>query len=131
METDIREMFVDLRESPQLLCKSSVCASLYSFKQTIDRDDIADVKVVTSTHGREIFQVYQELLFTSAYNFQYIIMFDDLSCPLNEPTVTKIADVEREVNAFLQHLPAVKGDITILRSSLISGWYFICVIYFD
>lgn len=129
METDrntmLEEMFVGLHEAPQFLCESSLCASLYSFKQTIDRDDIADVKIVTSTHGREIFQVYRELLFTSAYNFEYIIMFDDLSCPLSEPTVTctKTADVEREVNAFLQHLPAVKGDITILRSSLISDCF--------
>lgn len=123
----IQETCVGLHNSPKVLCKSSLCASLYSFKQAIDRKEIADVKIITSTHGREVFQVYQELLFTSAYTFEYIIMFDNLSCPLGDPTITftQIAEVKREVTMFLQHLPAVKGDITIIRSPLISGWLFL------
>lgn len=124
----ILETCAGLPNSPQVLCQSSLCASLYAFKQAIDKEEIADVKIVTSTHGRVMFQVYQELLFTSAYTFEYIIMFDNLSCPLGDPTFicTQTADVKREVNMFLQHLPAVKGDITIIRSSLISGWLCSC-----
>lgn len=121
----ILETCAGLHNSPQVLCKSSLCASLYSFKQGIDKEEIADVNIITSTHGREMFQVYQELLFTSAYTFEYIIMFDNLSCQLGDPTFTctQIADVKREVNMFLQHLPAVKGDITIIRSTLISDCF--------
>lgn len=123
----IRETCAGLHNSQQVLCESSLCASLYSFKQAIDKKEIADVKIITSTHGREMFQVYQELLFTSAYTFEYMIVFDNLSCPLGDPTITctQIAEVKREVNTFLQHLPAVKGDISIIRSPLISGWLFL------
>ncbi|XP_051567157.1 purine nucleoside phosphorylase LACC1-like isoform X1 [Myxocyprinus asiaticus] len=121
--TAILEMFVGLSgNSPQVLCKSSLSASLYSFKQAIDKEDISDIKIFTSSHGRDLFRLYQELLFTSAFNFEYIIMFDDLSCPLDDLTVSS-TDVQHEVTTFLQHLPAVKGDITILRSSIISDCF--------
>lgn len=126
--SSILEMFIGFSNSPQVLCKSSLSASLYSFKQAIDKEDISNVKIMTSSHGRGVFQVYQELLFTSAYNFEYTIMFDNLSsdsCPLGDCTAisTEAADAKHELGRFLQHLPAVKGDITVLRSALISGWW--------
>lgn len=128
--SSILEMFIGFSNSPQVLCKSSLSASLYSFKQAIDNDDISNVKIVTSSQGRGVFQVYQGLLFTSAYNFEYSILFDNLSCdscPLGDCRTTDIstraADAKHELGTFLQHLPAVKGDITLLRSSLISGWW--------
>ncbi|RXN20978.1 laccase domain-containing 1 [Labeo rohita] len=82
--SSIQEMFIGFSNSPQVLCKSSLSAALYSFKQAIDNEDISNVKVVTSSRRRGLFQVYQELLFTSAYNFEYRILFDNLShdcCP--------------------------------------------------
>ncbi|XP_051998094.1 purine nucleoside phosphorylase LACC1 [Xyrauchen texanus] len=121
--TAILEMFVGIRgKSPEVLCKSSLSASLFSFKQAIDKEDISDVKIITSSHGRDLFRVYEGLLFTSAFSFEYIIMFEGLSCPLGDLTVI-CADVQHEVTTFLQHLPAVKGDITILRSSIISDCF--------
>ncbi|XP_048048975.1 purine nucleoside phosphorylase LACC1 [Megalobrama amblycephala] len=126
--SSILEMFIGFSNSPQVLCKSSLSASLYSFKQAIDKEDISNVKIMTSSHGRGVFQVYQELLFTSAYNFEYTIMFDNLSCdscPLSNCTAisTEAADAKHELGTFLQHLPAVKGDITVLKSSLISDCF--------
>ncbi|KAL0183795.1 hypothetical protein M9458_019491, partial [Cirrhinus mrigala] len=78
--SSVQEMFIGFSNSPQVLCKSSLSAALYSFKQAIDKEDISNVKIVTSSHRRGLFQVYQELLFTSAYNFEYSILFDNLSC---------------------------------------------------
>uniref|UniRef100_A0A8C2IER4 Purine nucleoside phosphorylase LACC1 n=1 Tax=Cyprinus carpio TaxID=7962 RepID=A0A8C2IER4_CYPCA len=120
--SSLQEMFIGLSDSPKVLCKSSLSAALYSFKQAIDEEDISNVKIVTSSRGRGLFQVYQQLLFTSAYNFEYSVMFDSLSrdcCPSGQCT----ADAERELSTFLQHLPALKGDITILRSSLVSDCF--------
>ncbi len=125
--SSIQEMFIGFINSPQVLCKSSLSAALYSFKQAIDKEDISNVKIVTSSRGRGLFQVYQELLFTSAYDFEYSIMFDNLSCECCPPgqctdsSAAQAADAKRELSTFLQHLPALKGDIAVLRSSLISG----------
>lgn len=125
--SSVQEMFIGFINSPQVLCKSSLSAALYSFKQAIDKEDISKVKIVTSSRGRGLFQVYQELLFTSAYDFEYSIMFDNLSCECRPPgqctdsSAAQAADAKRELSTFLQHLPALKGDIAVLRSSLISG----------
>lgn len=128
--SSVLEMFIGFSNSLQVLCKSSLSASLYSFKQAIDKEDITNVKIMTSSHGRALFQVYQELLFTSAYSFEYSMIYDSVSCdscPLAICTHTDIntqqaADAKHELSTFLQRLPAVKGDITLLRSSVISGW---------
>ncbi|XP_016341885.1 laccase domain-containing protein 1-like isoform X1 [Sinocyclocheilus anshuiensis] len=120
--SSLQEMFIGFSDSPQVLCKSSLSAALYAFKQAIDKEDISNVKIVTSSRGRGLFQVYQELLFTSAYNFEYSIMFDNLSCDCCPPGQCT-ADAERELSTFLQHLPALKGDIAILRSSFISDCF--------
>lgn len=120
--SSLQEMFIGFINSPQVLCRSSRSAALYSFKQAIDREDISNVKIVTSSRGRGVFQVYQQLLFTSAYNFEYSVMFDSLSRDCCSPGQCT-ADAERELSTFLQHLPALKGDITILRSSLVSGQF--------
>ncbi|XP_056096561.1 purine nucleoside phosphorylase LACC1 [Rhinichthys klamathensis goyatoka] len=130
--SSVLEMFIGFSNSPEVLCKSSLSASLYSFKKAIDKEDISNVKIMTSSHGRALFQVYQELLFTSAYRFEYSVIFDDVSCdscPLGICTHTGIistqqaADAKHELCAFLQRLPAVKGDITLLKSSVISDCF--------
>uniref|UniRef100_A0A8C2KXX6 Purine nucleoside phosphorylase LACC1 n=1 Tax=Cyprinus carpio TaxID=7962 RepID=A0A8C2KXX6_CYPCA len=126
--SSLQEMFIGFINSPQVLCRSSLSAALYSFKQAIDREDISNVKIVTSSRGRGVFQVYQELLFTSAYNFEYSIMFDSLSCeccPLCPCTdsSSQAADAKHELSTFLQRLPALKGDIAVLRSPLISDCF--------
>lgn len=127
--SSVQEMFIGFINSPQVLCKSSLSAALYSFKQAIDKEDISKVKIVTSSRGRGLFQVYQELLFTSAYDFEYSIMFDNLSCECCPPgqctdsSAAQAADANRELSTFLQHLPALKGDIAVLRSSLISDCF--------
>lgn len=127
--SSLLEMFVVFSNSPQILCKSSISASLYSFKQAIDESDISNVRIVTSSRGRGVFQVYQELLFTSAYSFEYCIMFDNLSCDSCPPgdransSTPAEGDARLELSAFLQRLPAVKGDITVLRSAAISDCF--------
>ena len=64
-------------------------------------------------------QLYQEQLFTALYTFEYVAV-SDLT---DVPTVTPLSDVKQEVSSFLQQLPAVKGDVTIIRSTLISGGF--------
>ncbi|XP_026074317.1 laccase domain-containing protein 1 [Carassius auratus] len=125
--SSLQEMFIGFRDSPQILCKSSLSAALYSFKQAIDKEDISKVKIVTSSRGRGLFQVYQELLFTSAYEFEYSVMFDSLSCECESECCPSgqrsTADAARELSTFLQQLPALGGDVTVLRSPFISDCF--------
>ncbi|KAM4609276.1 purine nucleoside phosphorylase LACC1 [Polymixia lowei] len=100
----------------------TIAECLYRFKQTADELDVSSVGVVTTTQGRETLLLYQEQLFTALYSFEYVVVSEDHSgCQSCSPASGSLtaSGVNQEVSAFLQELPALKGDITILRSTLI------------
>ncbi|KAE8299062.1 Laccase domain-containing protein 1 [Larimichthys crocea] len=75
------------------------------FKQTVDELDLSSVRVLTTPQGRDVLRVYQEQLFTPC-----------------TPLTTRVHEEEEEeeqVWAFLRQLPALKGDVTVLKSTLI------------
>uniref|UniRef100_UPI0037E88FBB purine nucleoside phosphorylase LACC1 n=1 Tax=Semicossyphus pulcher TaxID=241346 RepID=UPI0037E88FBB len=108
-------------------CSSSACVldsdttaeCLFRFKQTVDQLDLSSVRVLTSAMGRQVLQVYQELLLTAVYTFEYKV--NNLTCPSCRGSTHTVppGDVEEEVSSFLQQLPALMGDISVLKSSLI------------
>lgn len=108
----------------QLLDYSTVAECLYRFKHAVDDLDFRSVKVITSEHGKKLLQLYQEQLFTTLYTFEYVmIAFTDKQCLCEDHKPTDSVSmnlIKREVSNFLQELPAVKGDVTILRSTLVS-----------
>ncbi|XP_067116258.1 purine nucleoside phosphorylase LACC1 [Osmerus mordax] len=103
----------------EVLNFSTVAECLYRFKLAVDELEFKSIKVITSEPGVALLQLYQEQLFTALYTFEYVAV-GDLT---DVPTVTPLSDVKQEVSSFLQQLPAVKGDVTILRSTLISDCF--------
>ncbi|KAM6934582.1 purine nucleoside phosphorylase LACC1 [Xenentodon cancila] len=106
-----------------VLDSCSIAECLYRLKQTVDQLDLSSIRVVTSPRGREELVQYQQLLFTAVYNFEYTAMLmDKLTCPScggSAHTDSPGERVQEEVSGFVQQLPALKGDIRVLKSTLI------------
>lgn len=104
---------------------SSTSESLYQLKQTVDRLDLSVIRVVTSPRGREELSHYQRLLFTNVYTFDYAVTPQEgLECPSgtgSAHTDSPGQKIEAEVSAFVQQLPGLKGDVRVLKSTLIPG----------
>lgn len=108
--------------SARVLDCASTSAGLFRFKQAVDELDLDSVRVVTTPRGRDALVRYQELLFTAAYAFTYHVTSDACStCAGSAHTHSPVGDVQEEVRAFVQQLPALRGPITLLTSSLIPG----------
>lgn len=122
-ENVLSDAFLSSRSSVRVLDSDSTAECLYRFKRTVDELDLSSVRVLTSPRGREVLRVYQERLFTAVYTFEYKVRSaDSLTCPScggSAHTDPPGAAVHEDVSAFLQQLPALKGDITVLKSTLI------------
>ncbi|XP_034550501.1 laccase domain-containing protein 1 [Notolabrus celidotus] len=105
--------------SAHVLDAGSTVECLIRFKQTVDDQDLSSVRVLTSPRGRQVLKVYQELLFTAVYTFEYEVVNPTcVSCRSPAHTLSP-GDVVIEVSRFLQQLPALRGEIRVLRSTLI------------
>lgn len=121
------DTFLRSGRSVLVLDSGSTAECLYRFKQTVDGLDLSSVTVLTSPQGRQVLRLYQELLFTALYAFDYKVRSVDSTCPsCRDPAHTDLPGErvhEEEVSAFLQQLPALQGDVTTLTSSLIPGGF--------
>ncbi|XP_056145539.1 purine nucleoside phosphorylase LACC1 isoform X2 [Lampris incognitus] len=103
----------------------TITKCLYHFKQILDELNLSSVRVVTSCQGREVLLLYQQELFTPVYSFEYVVKCEDhpicqSCCPApTVPAVNSARDVTQETSAFFQQLPALRGDVNILKSSFI------------
>ncbi|XP_071328602.1 purine nucleoside phosphorylase LACC1 [Trachinotus anak] len=117
------EPFLRLCGSVRVLDSGSTAESLYRFKQTVDQLGLSSVRVLTTLRGREALARYQQQLFTDVYTFDYKVRsVDGLTCPScagSSHTDSPGAGVQEAVSVFLQQLPALTGDVTVLRSTLI------------
>ncbi|KAJ8349995.1 hypothetical protein SKAU_G00251250 [Synaphobranchus kaupii] len=112
---------IQLNENTRILKHSSVAASLYCFKQAVDELDQSTVLVLTSTPRIAELQAYQNRLFTALYTFEYAAVFDE--CTASGAETPTSAHIEEQVAIFLRQLPALKGEMSVLRSSLISDCF--------
>ncbi|AWP13677.1 putative laccase domain-containing protein 1 [Scophthalmus maximus] len=107
--------------SAQVLDCGSTAESLFRFKQRADRMDLSSITVLTTPRGREALARYQRQLFTAVYTFEYRVK--EPTCPgCTSPAHTDSPGegvVEEEVSAFVQQLPALRGDVMVLTSTLI------------
>ncbi|XP_047457402.1 purine nucleoside phosphorylase LACC1 [Mugil cephalus] len=117
------DAFLSSCRNAQVLDSDSTAACLYRFKQTVDELDLSSVTVLTTSWGREVLGLYQELLFTAVYSFEYKVKpVENHTCPSCRGSAHTDSPGERvseDVSAFLQQLPALKGEITVLKSALI------------
>ncbi|XP_035250278.1 LOW QUALITY PROTEIN: purine nucleoside phosphorylase LACC1 [Anguilla anguilla] len=119
-----RAQLQELTQMNEITCvleHGSVAASLYYFKQAVDELDQSAVLVLTSTRRIAELKAYQERLFTALYTFEYAAVFDE--CPSNAAEAPTDAQVEEQVAIFVRQLPVLKGEISVLRSSLISDCF--------
>ncbi|TKS66767.1 Laccase domain-containing protein 1 [Collichthys lucidus] len=109
----------------RVLDSGSTAECVYRFKQTVDELDLSSVRVLTTPQGRDVLRVYQEQLFTAVYTFDYEV--NDVTCPScrgsahTDSPGHRVQEEEGQVSAFLRQLPALKGDVTVLKSTLIPG----------
>ncbi|XP_042350151.1 purine nucleoside phosphorylase LACC1 [Plectropomus leopardus] len=110
--------------SVHVLDSGSMAECVFRFKETLDRLGLSSIRVLCSPRGRVLLRVYQQLLFTAVYTFDY--REDPHTCsrcagpahPLS-PGQRGREGEEQEVSRFLQQLPGLRGDIRALRSTLI------------
>ncbi|NXM83989.1 LACC1 protein, partial [Oenanthe oenanthe] len=127
--------FQSLNRKLEVVCAQTTAAALYTIKQRLDEKDLSVIKVILPTLRKHLMKVYIDHLFTAVYQFE----FEDLqvvsdcenlwiSEHQNEGQTLPSQDVARiqsEIQMYLESLPSLKGELTILRSSLIPGDIFL------
>ncbi|XP_054442349.1 purine nucleoside phosphorylase LACC1 isoform X2 [Pteronotus mesoamericanus] len=105
----------------------SMAASLYTIKQKIDEKNLSSIKVIVPMHRKTLVKAFIDQLFTDVYNFE----FEDLEITLmggllkqttevNITTAQELEAIQNEIETYLRSLPALKGELTIITSPLIS-----------
>lgn len=105
----------------------SMAACLYTIKQKIDEKNLSSIKVIVPMHRKNLMKAFIDQLFTDVYNFE----FEDLqvtlrgsllkqSTEIDKITAQELEEIQNEVETYLRSLPALKGELTIITSPLIS-----------
>uniref|UniRef100_A0A3Q3XLY9 Purine nucleoside phosphorylase LACC1 n=1 Tax=Mola mola TaxID=94237 RepID=A0A3Q3XLY9_MOLML len=97
----------------------STAECLYRFKQTVDELELSSVLVLTSPRGRGALLAYQRQLFTGVYSFEYRLTAADCPTCRSRAGSAHTDSPAEEVSEFLQLLPALRGHVSVLRSTLI------------
>lgn len=118
-ETYLLEKCAGLNRRVHVLTESCSVAVLYAFKRAADELTVKHVYVMTCSARRAELQECEEQLFTELYTFTYSTLLDCSSCPLTHLNTT-YPQLKEQISGFLQRLPALRGEITVLKSSLIS-----------
>ncbi|XP_015281419.1 PREDICTED: laccase domain-containing protein 1 [Gekko japonicus] len=123
--------------SLEVVCARSTVAALYAVKQKLDEKDISQVQVLSPPRRKAFMRAFVDQLFTGIYQFE----FDDLQVDLEAsdleqppgslsevlPPLTgqDVGRIQREIKMYLESLPALKGELRILRSVLIPDHLFL------
>ncbi|XP_012969539.1 purine nucleoside phosphorylase LACC1 isoform X2 [Mesocricetus auratus] len=104
----------------------SMAASLYTIKQKIDERNLSHIKVIVPEHRKSFMKAFIDQLFTGVYDFEFedlqVAWRESLLKPateINAPTTHQLEEIQNEIETYLRGLPALKGDLTIIRSPLI------------
>ncbi|KAL8189802.1 UNVERIFIED_CONTAM: hypothetical protein K2H54_007707 [Gekko kuhli] len=121
----------------EVVCARSTVAALYTVKQKLDEKDISRVRVLSPPQRKAFMRAYVDQLFTGVYQFE----FEDLQMNLEAsnfepplgspsevlppPTGQDVGRIQGEIKVYLESLPALKGELRILRSVLIPDHLFL------
>ncbi|XP_053772298.1 purine nucleoside phosphorylase LACC1 isoform X3 [Desmodus rotundus] len=111
----------------ETVSNSSMAVSLYTIKQKIDEKNLSSIKIIVPMHRKTLMKAFIDQLFTDVYNFE----FEDLEITLkgglskqaslvNIITAQELEAIQNEIETYLRSLPALKGELTIITSPLIS-----------
>ncbi|NXG27138.1 LACC1 protein, partial [Dromaius novaehollandiae] len=127
--------FRTLKKNLEVVRALTTAAALYTIKQRLDEKDLHVIKIILPAFRRDLMKVYIDHLFTAVYQFEFedLQMASDcnnllIAEPHTEGQTLPTQDVElitREIQMYLQSLPSLKGELTILRSSLIPDGIFL------
>ncbi|NXX79943.1 LACC1 protein, partial [Urocolius indicus] len=121
--------FQSLKKRLEVVYGLTTAAVLYTVKQRLDEKDLSIIKVVLPPFRKDLMKVYIDHLFTAVYQFE----FEDLQVASNCKNLQKaeprseeqtlatwdVTLIRSEIQMYLESLPSLKGQLTILRSSLI------------
>ncbi|NXR97994.1 LACC1 protein, partial [Oxylabes madagascariensis] len=127
--------FQSLRRRLEVICAQTTAAALYTIKQRLDEKDLSIIKVILPTLRKDLMKVYINHMFTAVYQFEFEdlqVVSDSESLQMSEhqhegqilPS-QDVALIRSEIQVYLESLPSLKGELTILRSSLIPDDIFI------
>ncbi|XP_058886296.1 purine nucleoside phosphorylase LACC1-like isoform X3 [Acipenser ruthenus] len=132
---NVLEKFGALKEVIETVAEPSMAAAFYRFKREIDELNLSTVKIIAPTPRKAILEAYLDLLFTAVYQFEFEVLPNDPeSTHIESPghcrdgeilAGQQLEQIKREVSTFLGQLPSLRGDITILHSSLIPDMCFL------
>ncbi|XP_059198946.1 purine nucleoside phosphorylase LACC1 [Centropristis striata] len=119
--TGSSDAYLSACRSVHVLDSDSLAECVYRLKRTVDQLDLSSVRVLTSPRGRDVLLRYQERLFTAVYTFRYVTWPGGTG---PAPSVSPGGgEEEGDICRFLQQLPALRGDISVLTSSLIPACF--------
>ncbi|XP_058404202.1 purine nucleoside phosphorylase LACC1 [Diceros bicornis minor] len=105
----------------------SMAACLYTIKQKIDEKNLSSIKVIVPVYRKTLMKAFIDQLFTDVYNFEFedlqVTLRGDLlkqSTEINMITAQELEAIQNEIETYLRSLPALKGELTIITSPLIS-----------
>ncbi|NXN84011.1 LACC1 protein, partial [Bombycilla garrulus] len=121
--------FQSLKRRLEVVCAQTTAAALYTIKQRLDEKDLSIIKIILPTLRKDIMKVYIDHLFTAVYQFEFEdlqVVSDCENLHISEhqhegQTLPSqdVAVIQSEIQMYLESLPSLKGELTILRSSLI------------
>lgn len=123
--------FQGLKKRLEVVCAVTTAAALYTIKQRLDEKDLSIIKVILPALRKNLMKVYINHLFTAVYQFEFEdlqVVSDCENLQIAEPwsegqtlAMQDVALIQSEIQMYLESLPSLKGELTILRSSLIPG----------
>ncbi|NXE25256.1 LACC1 protein, partial [Ardeotis kori] len=121
--------FQSLKKRLEVVHAPTIAAALYTIKQRLDEKDLSAIRVILPPSRKDLMKVYINHLFTAVYQFEFEDLQVTSDCenlqiaePQSEEQMLPTQDValiQNEIQEYLESLPSLKGDLTILRSSLI------------
>lgn len=124
-------VFQSLKKRLEVVHAPNTTAALYTIKQSLDEKDLSIIKVIVPTLRKALMKVYIDHLFTAVYQFEFEdlqVAYDCENLKIAEPQsegqmlpIQDMALIQSEIQMYLESLPSLKGELTILRSSLVPG----------
>ncbi|XP_067418866.1 purine nucleoside phosphorylase LACC1 [Emydura macquarii macquarii] len=128
--------FQILKKGIEVVCMTSTAAALYTVKEKLDEKDLSIIKIILPVQRKALMKVFIDHLFTAVYQFE----FEDLWLDCEGNNLQQIAEpqsdiqmlsdqemelIKSEIQTYLESLPGLNGELTILKSSLIPGHVFL------
>ncbi|NXA72414.1 LACC1 protein, partial [Thryothorus ludovicianus] len=121
--------FQSLKRKLEVVCAQTTAAALYTIKQRLDEKDLSIIKVILPTLRKDLMKVYIDHLFTAVYQFEFEdlqVVSDYENLQISEHQLERqmlpsrdMELIRSEIQVYLESLPSLKGELTILKSSLI------------